>query len=1377
MDITSDYRAMLLPSSTEESPLGHAAKKMPRGTGKPAPHSQSGKIILWTLAIIGCIDSPPKAEGALTGSKSGSGSAALAQAHMTSLDTIFRGPRLADIHPSLLDSTSDASGEEQSEPLADSKGKKGAKGSKSQKPLFSRKRRGKGNSKGTSQENLLGTQTEESEADVNSSTTEESSSEPSGEGQGNKKKKGLLKIKTPSPGKKKGKRSSKGGSREALVSPEGEENGGSTDNSSTELNLFWCPIPVSEEHPSESATGGEDKKKKGLKRPKSTLGKKKRGKGSPLSTSQKNLPASGSDESDGGAEQPKPDVTEEIPAEGRKKKRSILKLLRSKRPRRGESGKQTIPLGVVFDATQLAQASEIGREMLGSFAASATEQKEVYEAIEAATADGDSCLKFVADAEKEKAGYFPHELQSARQGLLIYAAAERLLDDLKQLNGITSPPTPGSTVKVLDDVLQPSEPVFTVQAVEGQMASLEGFERTVNVAKLILAPDPVEVGFVDTVLNASWNTLEGEDPDVFTRLFDFATQNGYGEALETGRKTGNFSGLLHSLNENSSVFRVVVGIRNMLGAPVPEYPAGRQAMVEILQTVLLQHAFPGCLPLNAVSLMMQPSLLFARLLERFMAGSPLLGPVGQEIADNPVNKAYVTPTASPIQGIGRHDQLRSQCMAGIFAELGLNAAAVENLSCHSYWKSEQKVKGRHGYSPPAHTFSLLMRSVCSTEDRRKRQPGLLPVGSQSSCDSGSLVKASLRKDWANKATNKHRKAYRLTPHHLRIGDALRMAAFYSSDEVAELDRSVAAAWLVGKQLLAVSREQAKNVLAGISLNAESHAGPLPRTEGKPHQAESGVSGLSPAAPAPLSSEAESASLLEYSKKRPSPNPGNSIASDGVHPFVVGGNINVNAINLAATASVCRLLLETDVSNPMLFAMDVLTNLRGYISDSGAGLESAEKQRKMAKGSDVFCVMYKCFSCGFGGELLPPMFVPYASLALQVGTFLRVELEESKAVPFEKIVHTMGDGVFNTKEHGTAVKHLKKKAARFLEIFTPCMAEVEASDLLMLSPQTKSRLSLARRLNKALKRAKGKRQRANGEMCEISGEHQQLTRLLVVWWVLGRSSSESTQEISQSLQDTAATFRGARMAFAFLLFNNGHDQAKLAMEIAKAGCKNNKFVVPPNWTLGSKKGNRASSEIPFKDISKDINDSFMYLESSLGSRGVSDWLLPLRGAQQLANACGQQSVVQLADLLSTDAGSLILMSHQCIKLQGVNALKITEGSAGLSQAFGRYASSSDEADQQAVLAQWNGDFPNVECPWKQNKRAQEAMILKGTSYQKPAPLPVKAAAEAMEFHCPAHAALRMQDLAEVPPPATTQFCTGDSSQCVAFEYSAELQSRL
>ena len=106
-----------------------------------------------------------------------------------------------------------------------------------------------------------------------------------------------------------------------------------------------------------------------------------------------------------------------------------------------------------------------------------------------------------------------------------------------------------------------------------------------------------------------------------------------------------------------------------------------------------------------------------------------------------------------------------------------------------------------------------------------------------------------------------------------------------------------------------------------------------------------------------------------------------------------------------------------------------------------------------------------------------------------------------------------------------------------------------------------------------------------------------------------------------------------------------------MELVTAGCKANKFQVPSGWALASKKERFETREVSFKDISKEINASLMYLNSSLGSRDISDWLLPMMAAQALADLCAKHPVVHLGDLVSSEAGSMILMGQQCIKLQG------------------------------------------------------------------------------------------------------------------------------
>lgn len=216
-----------------------------------------------------------------------------------------------------------------------------------------------------------------------------------------------------------------------------------------------------------------------------------------------------------------------------------------------------------------------------------------------------------------------------------------------------------------------------------------------------------------------------------------------------------------------------------------------------------------------------------------------------------------------------------------------------------------------------------------------------------------------------------------------------MTARFSWDELVELDGKVASAWLAGRLLMAASREPAARLLdtslSGVGPAAEAPApqGPTPKDLG------SQVSqSTSAAVQTPSSSDLQASTFLEHGGKVKGREAGRSTVSRRLAPFVTGGHINVNVLNLLTTARVCQALSETELSNPALLALSVFANVRGYVSDAGAGLEDTKKQRKLAKGSDVFSALYRYFLCGFDGDLLPSLFTPYASTVLQVGESLQ-----------------------------------------------------------------------------------------------------------------------------------------------------------------------------------------------------------------------------------------------------------------------------------------------------------------------------------------------------------------------------------------------------
>lgn len=70
------------------------------------------------------------------------------------------------------------------------------------------------------------------------------------------------------------------------------------------------------------------------------------------------------------------------------------------------------------------------------FCTGLSDQKEAYEEIETGTAGGASCLQALAGTPAPAiAGAFPHEVQIIRQGLVLHAASQKLLEELGRLNG------------------------------------------------------------------------------------------------------------------------------------------------------------------------------------------------------------------------------------------------------------------------------------------------------------------------------------------------------------------------------------------------------------------------------------------------------------------------------------------------------------------------------------------------------------------------------------------------------------------------------------------------------------------------------------------------------------------------------------------------------------------------------------------------------------------------------------------------------------------------------------------------------------------------------------------------------------------------------
>ncbi|KAL8270429.1 hypothetical protein Esti_005658 [Eimeria stiedai] len=1098
----------------------------------------------------------------------------------------------------------------------------------------------------------------------------------------------------------------------------------------------------------------------------------------------------------------------------------------------GERGKwlMATAFGKMIEADLQSSVSPIVREVTASFATSISDRKEVLEAIEAVTADGTSCLEALANKLNETwVGLFPHEMQHVREGLLIFLASQKLMEELQRSNGVprclsgTYTVKSGSSVKMLDQNRYTGERVFFVQSVEGTMVTLNGVGQAVDRHHLITAADPVETRFVDMALQGSWSDLEKEETELFAQLLEFAEKSGFKDSLNVAKTTGNPSGLLEALLSSSAVARLVAGVREILEAPSPSVPKGEKRskgwkdisrthtiftahastkMAETLQILTSHHAFPGCLSLTASNLMVQGSPLLVRLLGKFLTGSHLESPSDQAMDDTPVARMQVVSKLRVIHKLPRTKLLETQCQAGMFSELGINGPAVGKFGCFEQWKRTVGSPHGPGYSKAAHLYALTMRSVCAIERTKKPQNQLIPPGLLEGCGPDCLVKASMRKLWLDTEMQNRRKRYALKPKDLVVGDALRMSAHFSLKELTDLDDKLASAWLVAKLLLDAARGPAGKLLTRsesevtAQLSASERSSEAERSEEQ--LAASGTASTSE----PASDDAQTSSLFENtSQEEPKKATSRNSVSTPQATFVIGGNVNVNAVNMIATFQVCKGLAQQGLPNLGLLAQSAFTNIRGYVSAAGAGLQDTKRQRKMAKGSAVYSAIYQFFMCGFSGDMLPPVFLPYASLAMQVASFLRIELEESASLSWDNVVQAAGEGVFSLKRYDAAMRHLRNKSMKFLDAFTPCVAQVnQPTDLLQLPQGSRKGGGLLRKLKSLVNRSQGRRNQANAAMCEISGEQQQLVRMLVAWWTLGPMSSNRK---SRAPTTVAETFRSARLLFADYVFFNGQDPVQIGMELIKAGCKSNKFSVPLGWAMGAKKDKPSSKPLSFKEISPRLLASLKFLQSSLGSADLSDLTMPLKASQKLVDSCGQSETVSFAELLSTEEGGTILMAYQCMTLQeqavkviatvfgkrskaenrglayvllrflnGLHVVKSLKSTKDILTAFGKFVNTSEEEGQQALLKEWNGDFPNVACAWKQNDRVKEAMLKKGAGYTPPPPPAGSFAAAVTDLHCPAATPLHVGDLAKASQPDARDFCTSSSAQCAAADFEGE-----
>ncbi|KAL8452751.1 hypothetical protein Emed_001315 [Eimeria media] len=123
-------------------------------------------------------------------------------------------------------------------------------------------------------------------------------------------------------------------------------------------------------------------------------------------------------------------------------------------------------------------------------------------------------------------------------------------------------------------------------------------------------------------------------------------------------------------------------------------------------------------------------------------------------------------------------------------------------------------------------------------------------------------------------------------------------------------------------------------------------------------------------------------------------------------------------------------------NVYLLALKIATDLRHHASIAGANLQRRAEMRKAAKGSVVFSSFFRLLSCrqDDDAEWLHKRFLPFASLAIRIALFLRVEVEEQSSKGWFAAVRVFGLGEFNAKAFQKVAKKMQTIAKKFIRKF-------------------------------------------------------------------------------------------------------------------------------------------------------------------------------------------------------------------------------------------------------------------------------------------------------------------------------------------------------
>ncbi|OEH79913.1 hypothetical protein cyc_02194 [Cyclospora cayetanensis] len=403
-------------------------------------------------------------------------------------------------------------------------------------------------------------------------------------------------------------------------------------------------------------------------------------------------------------------------------------------------------------------------------------------------------------------------------------------------------------------------------------------------------------------------------------------------------------------------------------------------------------------------------------------------------------------------------------------------------------------------------------------------------------------------------------------------------------------------------------------------------------------------------------------------------------------------------------------------HPQLLALYTATDLRHHASIAGGNLKNSKKLRKAAKGSMSFTAFFKVLSCHINddAEALHKVFGPFASLAIRIALFLRIEIEEQGRSGWKNAVKVFSVGSFDKKLYRKVVQRMTHNAGKFITKFMEGFGYEITGKI--------------RKIKKRIKELFKRKPKANAETAKVQHSvGHSFAKLILLMWVSG-SKHQLTSTTNRS-----DTFYNARLYQALTILNHGVDPMELITKDIKHECKRTKNVAHKYWALL-----RKSSTISRLADELGAAMAYGFLHGQSYSK-LSD------AGRSLGPACrGQTSL----DLLQNDAEYLqIVQLYQCMELQrqAVAVLKLAlgkirmppadiirrlfsflkqirairkEGAKGLFEAYLRWVK---EGEASTEVNKWNDSIEMFECSWHSSQSEQDAMVPKPNKSDEEAPV--------------------------------------------------------